>query len=153
MTLQKKNVVSLPFRVQYLLQSDIAGWIRYNFNYAHITLAAGKAWRDFYTTPGSIEFVENSNKTADGIFYATELKQFYPGTDPSADLEIKRLEHQGLILLVMFSDGVNRIIGSPGKPVRIKTDLESTAKKSGVTIISSKRSADGSQFYDPDYTT
>lgn len=153
MTLTKKNVVSLPYKVQYLLLSDIASWIRYNFNFANIVLGAGKAWRDFYTTPGSIEFTEKSSKTADGVFYATELKQFYPDTDPSSDLLIKRLEHQKLIIRVIFSTGDNRIIGNLDSPARIKSDIDSTGKKSGITIITSLRTTEGSQFYNPDYTS
>jgi hypothetical protein len=151
MSLTKKNVVSIPFKVQYLLFSDIESFNEYNVNFVNIVLNSGKAWRDFYSTPGSISFIENGNQSSDGVFYATELKQFYPGTDAESDLAVKKLEHQKLILRVLFNDGDNRIIGSLISPARIKADIESSGKKSGITIITSKRSAFGSLFYDPDY--
>ncbi len=151
MALTKKNEVLLPYKVQYLLISDVESINVYNFNFANIILLAGRTWRDFYTTPGSIDFSEKGNKTADGYAYATELKQFFPGIDQASVMAIQKLEHQKLIIRVYFANGLNRIIGTVESPARISTDTDSGSKKSGITIITTKRSTNGSLFYNPDY--
>lgn len=151
MALTKKNVVAIPYKVQYLLLTDVQSFLIYNLNFVNIILAAGKAWRDFYSTSGSIEFSEKGNKTADGYSYAAELKQFYPGIDADSIAIINKREHQKLIIRVLFNDGSNRIIGTIQSPARIVTDTDSTSKKSGITIVTTKRSTNSSLFYDPDY--
>ena len=76
---------------------------------------------------------------------------FFPGIDQASVMAIQKLEHQKLIIRVYFANGLNRIIGTVESPARISTDTDSGSKKSGITIITTKRSTNGSLFYNPDY--
>ena len=148
MSLSKKNTVSIPFRCEYVLLSDIASFRRFGGNKAEITLKVGANWNKFYSTPGSIKFGQKGGQNPAGTFYDIALTQFYPGTDQAAENKFLELENEKLIIKVIFSDLTVRIVGSPDAPARIVTDAGSEAAKSGTTISTTVRSPEKSLFLD-----
>lgn len=148
MSITKKNTVAIPYRTEYVLLSDIFLFRRYGGNKAEIILKDESAWNRFYSTPGSIKFSQKGGQNPAGPYYDVTLSQFYPGTDQASENKLLQLEHEKMIIKVVFSDQTVRIVGNPEAPARIVTDAGSEASKAGTSIVTNVRSPEKSLFLD-----
>jgi hypothetical protein len=149
MAITKKTTVPLPVKVQYCFINEILSFRRYFDVYADPRMKEGKAFKDFYAAPGSIEFTEKSGTRAAGIFYQAQVKLYFPGVDDITEARLLQLNKGKVILKLFFSNGDIRIVGHPEAPVRLSTETLQNNTKAGIAISGDVQSPEKTRFLVP----
>lgn len=146
MSVTKPGNLPLPVKVQYIFTDDVQSFTRYQGVYALIVLKSGKAFSDFYSTPGSIEFSEKAGKRPSGTFYDTKVSLSFPGVNAETEQKFLRLNRTMAILKVFFSDNSVRTVGAPENPVLLLTEITQSNSKSAVQVTTDIQLPEKSPF-------
>ncbi|MBC8053762.1 MAG: hypothetical protein H7Y13_11925 [Sphingobacteriaceae bacterium] len=97
---------------------------------AGIVLLAGTAWYQGYSTPETLLFSDEPEKTTHGTHFNLKVNAFTPGDKP--ELTSLLYEMEDLQFLVKLTDprGKLKLIGSPTFPLQLKSVFNSGDQRS-----------------------
>jgi len=82
------------------------------------TLKAGKAWNYLYSTDESVQIEADEEITNAGTKYSYKIKQLVPKDRSEVEIQLNKLNGRGLIVKCTDKNGVTRLYGLIGNPMR-----------------------------------
>lgn len=89
-----------------------------------IEFIPGKNWVPLKFTSGTGLFSEKAKQSDSGISYSREIKCNVVTDDKENLSLIDKLEHSYIVIRVKYNSGEWKVIGIPGIPVKMESDLD-----------------------------
>lgn len=136
MSIDKRNTMSIPVSLDYILYSEMQDFLIIAKKIS-IFLEPGKDWKNIPVTPGTIVLEQPKADDPAGVIYNVSLTADIPATYESAfdHLDAVLLRDQ-VIIRVKMSDGSFRIIANPLYliPTRVKIEFISSSSTDNVRL-------------------
>jgi hypothetical protein len=99
-----------------------------------VTLLSGKAWSNFYFSPGTAEFDGGIEQTVHGQIRKQVLSFFYPGVDPDDEVAFEMDTLAKWLVKITYSDNSKQLMGDKMFGVQLSNTFNSKDSGQKVTF-------------------
>jgi hypothetical protein len=115
--IQKQYVSSFPITVNGVAAAPLMFWSQ-------------KDWLTGYATRGTLQYTEDTQSDANGLFYVKTITGFIPGDRPELISMLEDMVKERFIVLLKDPQGNYRLIGTPAAPLEFTANFSSGSANS-----------------------